>query len=114
MKIADMQITIAGLRQGLEIHEAENKDLRELVDKLQRALAFWLPDVPADDDEIADRAGEDSWLLVGNYGEPEPSAQELGWINLRNKHPACPALPWVAVAFFLMGFWSGLVLSWAL
>lgn len=53
------------------------------VQRLQRALAFWLPLVPADDSEIEDRAGDDAMLLVGFDGPMHPCAEELGWIKLR-------------------------------
>jgi hypothetical protein len=37
--------------------EDELREANALIDKLQRALSFWLPPVAADDAEIADRAG---------------------------------------------------------
>lgn len=66
--------------------DAQHAEVCAERDRLQRALAFWLPMVPADDPEIADRAGDDAMLLMGFDGDLHPCAEELGWIKLR--HPA--------------------------
>lgn len=58
------------------------------IQRLQRALAFWLPGVPDNDPEISDRAGDDAYLLCGYEGEQEPTAQQLGWIKLRKEMEA--------------------------
>lgn len=65
-------------RRGKEIEH-----VRAEVQRLQRALQFWLPGVPADDDEIATRAGDDAMLLVGYQGDDDACAESLGWIRLR-------------------------------
>jgi hypothetical protein len=52
------------------------------IDRLQRALAFWLPGVPNDDSAAGKRCGDDAMLLVGFNGVFEPSAEDLGWIKL--------------------------------
>lgn len=58
-------------------------DLENEVQRLQVALAFWLPHVPAEGpEEILNRVGDDSMLLCGLQGDPPPSAEERGWIKL--------------------------------
>lgn len=52
------------------------------IQRLQRALAFWLPTVPEGPAEIADRVANDAMLLCGYEGEAERSAEELGWLRL--------------------------------
>ena len=54
----------------------------EHIAALQRALAFWLPCVPNEDNQRADRIAEDSYLLMGYQGESECEAEQLGWISL--------------------------------
>ena len=67
---------------------AEVDDLHVRIERLQRALHFWHPGVPADDGEIADRAGDDAMLLVGwDPTEAEPDARTRGWISLRSAPP---------------------------
>lgn len=55
------------------------------VQLLQRALAFWLPKVPADDSlaEKCQRIGDDAYLLAGYVGSAEKCAEELGWVKLQ-------------------------------
>lgn len=64
-------------------------DLRESqqeVQRLQRALAFWLPGVPVDGDErIIDRIAHDAFLLTGyEPEEDEQDAEERGWVKLQH------------------------------
>jgi hypothetical protein len=62
----------------------------EEFNRMQTALAFWLPSVPPEEGPIRDRLIDDVYLLCGaDDGSDEPSAEELGWITLA----AVPALP---------------------
>lgn len=62
---------------------AEN--LRE-IERLQVALAFWLPHVPAvGPEDIAQRLGDDALLLRGLNAAMGLSAEELGWVRLALK-----------------------------
>jgi len=65
----------------------ENTELRAEVQRLQRALHFWLPCVPVNDPEIAERASSDAYLLVGfdPRHQAELDAEARGWISVR--HP---------------------------
>lgn len=65
-----------------DIASSENEEQSSLVDKLQEALAFWLPSMPMrmGMEEMASRIEHDSWLLVGASGELSPGAEEAGWI----------------------------------
>lgn len=70
----------------------ERDELRAEVQRLQRALHFWLPGVPASGpEEIAQRCGDDAMLLVG-YDPTDPvelDAEARGWIKLQESpgHP---------------------------
>jgi hypothetical protein len=60
------------------------------VQRLQRALSFWHPGVPAEGiEEMVNRAGDDAMLLFGYDGSPEKSARELGWITLTAPETIC-------------------------
>lgn len=62
---------------------AEERDELVLeVARLQHALAFWLPQVPAADNAAAIRCGNDAMLLAGCECPLEPCAEELGWITM--------------------------------
>lgn len=63
--------------------DARIAELEAEITRLQIALNFWLPGVPADDPEIADRAGDDAMLLAGLDTPAVPDAEDLGWIKLR-------------------------------
>jgi hypothetical protein len=65
----------------------ENVELLAEVQRLQRALHFWLPTVPADDPEIAERVSHDIDLLIGfdPRNPVELDAEARGWTRLR--HP---------------------------
>jgi hypothetical protein len=56
------------------------------IHRLQRALAFWMPMVPAADSPAISRLADDTFLLAGYQGEPEKCAQELGWIFFKYGH----------------------------
>ena len=56
-------------------------DLEAEIQRLQRALAFWLPHVPSSGSERATRCGDDARLLVGYAGRLDPDAEYLGWIT---------------------------------
>ena len=67
-------------------HLARSCEICELeaeVQRLQRALAFWLPGVPSSGSGRATRCGNDAMLLVGypRGMELEPGAEDLGWIT---------------------------------
>ena len=52
------------------------------IQDLQRALAFWLPNAPAEDTPKAKRIGDDAQLLLGYPDMGEGNAEELGWVQL--------------------------------
>jgi hypothetical protein len=54
--------------------------------RLKKALAFWLPGVPAEDNARANRLAEDAALLVGYDGPYEHDAETLGWISLAESY----------------------------
>ena len=56
-------------------------ELEAEIQRLQRALAFWLPHVPSSGSERATRCGDDARLLVGYAGRLDPDAEYLGWIT---------------------------------
>jgi len=64
----------------------ERADFLAEIQRLQKALNFWLPSVPMDGDKsIIDRIAHDAQLLAG-YNElevpEEKDAQTMGWIEL--------------------------------
>ncbi len=61
----------------------QRNEARALVDKLQRALAFWLPNVPPEEHALHERVAQDAFLLIGLAESAEKSAEDLGWIALR-------------------------------
>lgn len=76
----------AALRSGnFEFGTGAPFALQQEVQRLQRALAFWLPKMPESDalcSRYGDRIVDDSFLLAGYYGPEEPGAEELGWVKL--------------------------------
>lgn len=52
------------------------------IARLQEALFFWLPNVPALDGECGDRIAHDAALLAGYDGLIDDSAEQRGWIRL--------------------------------
>lgn len=60
------------------------------VQELQRALAFWLPSMPAGGcaEPRYERLAHDIDLLVGYLGPHEKDAEELGWIEFDSGEPS--------------------------
>lgn len=55
----------------------------EEVERLQKALAFWMPGVPDANHALHERVAHDAYLLAGYDGpNNEPSAFELGHVSL--------------------------------
>lgn len=54
------------------------------IERLQKALAFWLPHRPATElpPDLTERLEHDIGLLAGYMGKMEPDAEERGWIRL--------------------------------
>lgn len=62
---------------------ADCEAMAEEIERLQKALAFWMPDVPSTDHPLFLRVVHDVYLLVGYDGpNNEPSAFELGHVAL--------------------------------
>lgn len=61
---------------------ADPQELLPEIQRLQRALAFWLPMGPSEDHPLQERIAHDAFLLAGYYGPDEPSAYELGHVAL--------------------------------
>ncbi len=63
----------------------EIRELQGEVQRLQKALAFWLPSVPVNSPkEFLDRIANDAQLLVGHEPEEDESdAETQGWIRLQ-------------------------------
>ena len=83
-KLAQPEST-AGYGKKIESLIPERDELRDEIKKLQKALSFWHPGVPANDSECAERCANDAYLLAGYDGDSEPSARELGWIEMVEK-----------------------------
>ena len=58
--------------------------LRRKVQRLQRALYFWLPGVGGAG-AMNERIAEDAGLLYGLALPAEPTAEQLGWIKLQGE-----------------------------
>lgn len=58
--------------------------LRREVQRLQRALYFWLPGVGVAA-AMNERIAEDAGLLYGLALPAEPTAEQLGWIKLQGE-----------------------------
>ena len=73
---------------------ADCEAMSEEIERLQKALAFWMPDVPSTDHPLYLRAVHDVYLLVGFDGpNPEPSAFELGHVVLSASPQPQPVQP---------------------
>ena len=82
----------AGRESGIESRDDEVRDLEAEVQRLQRALMFWLPLVPSSDSPAAERCGDDAMLLGGYDGPDEECAEALGWITFNYaSEPTAPA-----------------------
>lgn len=67
-------------------HECEHCELLAEVQRLQRALDFWLPSMPerVENQTLYERLDHDIGLLVGYDGEFQANAQDRGWIRLQD------------------------------
>lgn len=65
----------------------EHCALLEEVQRLQKALNFWLPGMPetVNNQELYERLDHDISLLVGFDGPYEGSADDRGWIKLNDE-----------------------------
>lgn len=62
---------------------ARCKELAAEVQRLQRALRFWLPRVPVEESARAERVASDVFLLCGLSDLPsDDTAESRGWITL--------------------------------
>jgi hypothetical protein len=80
------------LRGNLSLAEEGLANAMQEIERLQRALNFWLPGMPAQIDEtteLAQRLGDDIYLLAGHEGGLEASAEERGWITLSAQPVTC-------------------------
>jgi len=73
-KAATLKADLAALREQV----AEERDL---VEKLQRALMFWMPAIAGSGTEAGERAAADAYLLVGYAGPFEKSAEDRKWVR---------------------------------
>lgn len=60
----------------------EAKALRAENQRLKDALFFWLPNIPAVENECTDRMANDAALLMGHEGQITDSAEQRGWVVL--------------------------------
>lgn len=60
----------------------EIKSLRAENQRLKDALFFWLPNIPAAENECTDRMANDAALLIGHECRIDDSAEQRGWILL--------------------------------
>lgn len=65
-----------------EYWKAESLAANAEIERLQEALAFWLPGVPGINSECADRIAHDAALLACYEGRIDDSAEKRGWILL--------------------------------
>jgi hypothetical protein len=84
---------LAALRAAVPaIPDDEVQAMAEEIERLQKALAFWMPDVPPTDHPLYKRVANDVYLLVGCDGPTtEPSAFELGHVLLAAIEANTPA-----------------------
>src|ERR1039457_3131272 len=69
-------------QQLMESVDHETEYMAE-IQRLQRALCFWLPHMPAEPPtpHIDEKLESAIWLLAGYNGPIEAGAEELGWIK---------------------------------
>jgi hypothetical protein len=82
-----IQALVAEIKRLTPIAEERDELVLEVA-RLQHALAFWLPHVPANDSPRAKRCGDDALLLFGCDCQLEPGAEELGWITMHEASAA--------------------------
>jgi hypothetical protein len=76
-----------------------NHELRAENQRLKDALFFWLPNIPAVENECTERMANDAALLIGHEGRIDDSAEQRGWITLTTPNAlgqgsaACGASP---------------------
>ena len=88
---ADALKESAELRGKLSLAEEGLANYAQEVERLQRALCFWLPGVPMNGpEEIAQRIGDDAHLLASLKVADEKDAEELGWITLNAAPQTAP------------------------
>ena len=58
------------------------RELREENQRLKDALFFWLPNIPAVENECTERMANDAALLIGHEGRIDDSAEQRGWVAL--------------------------------
>lgn len=67
----------------------ELDELRKESKRLKKALFFWLPNIPAVENECTERMANDAALLIGHEGRIDDSAEQRGWVVLMpNMNPA--------------------------
>jgi len=66
---------LATLRADIARLRADNQRLKD-------ALFFWLPNIPAIENECTERMANDAALLIGHEGRIDDSAEQRGWITL--------------------------------
>ena len=57
-------------------------EARTEIQRLKNALFFWLPNIPAVENECTERMANDAALLIGHEGRIDDSAEQRGWITL--------------------------------
>ena len=57
-------------------------EARTEIQRLKDALFFWLPNIPAVENECTERMANDAALLIGHDGLIDDSAEQRGWITL--------------------------------
>ena len=61
---------------------ASLRELREENKRLKGALFFWLPNIPAIENDCTERMANDAALLIGHEGRIDDSAEQRGWVVL--------------------------------
>lgn len=81
---ANGQAARGGGQQKHYLEEAadEIEILRTENQRLKEALFFWLPNIPAVENECTYRMVNDAALLVGHEGRIDDSAEQRGWVTL--------------------------------
>jgi len=80
-----LQEEIAGLKGQAFVLKTANAAKDVEIQRLQRALSFWMPCVPDPGEVMAgacERLMDDAMLMAGYDGVDEKSAEALGWVRL--------------------------------